>query len=197
MDVPFPVWQRILIYFTNIKITEVAVVKKYLLLFTVILFAGLVPAQTLKIGYVDSQIILQQLPEAIKAQGDLDALYTQWKSQLDSMGQAWQAEVADYQKQQNTMPEDKKKTTEQALVQKKQVIDEFNAKKFQQPSGEFFKKQEEIFTPIKEKIYKAIAEVAKAEGYQYIFDKSTDAIILFADPAFDMTYRVMDKLKRG
>jgi outer membrane protein len=172
-------------------------VKKYLFLFTVILFAGLVPAQTQKIGYVDSQVILTQLPEAIKAQGDLDALYTKWKSQLDSMSTAWQQGLADYQKQMNTMPEDKRKAAEQELVQKRQVAEEFNAQKFQQPNGEFFKKQEEIFNPIKEKIYKAIAEVAKAEGYQYIFDKSTDAIILFADPAFDMTYRVMDKLKRG
>jgi outer membrane protein len=197
VDVPFPVWQRILIYFTNIKITEVAAVKKYLFLFTVILFAGLVPAQAQKIGYVDSQIILQQLPEAIKAQGDLDAIYSQWKAQLDSMTQIFQQGLADYQKQMNTMPEDKRKTVEAELVQKRQVAEEYNAKKFQQPSGEFFKRQEEIFTPIKEKIYKAIGEVAKAEGYQYIFDKSTDTIILFADPAFDMTYRVMDKLKRG
>lgn len=171
--------------------------KKYLFLFTVILFAGLVPAQTIKIGYVDSQIILTQLPEAIKAQGDLDALYSQWKGQLDSISQAFQQGLADYQKQMNTMPEDKKKAVEQELVQKRQAAEEFNAKKFQQPNGEFFKRQEEIFNPIKEKIYKAISEVAKTEGYQYIFDKSTDAIILFADPAFDMTYRVMDKLKRG
>jgi outer membrane protein len=174
-------------------------VKKYLFLFTVILFAGLVPAQTQaqKIGYVDSQVILTQLPEAIKAQGDLDALYSKWKAQLDSLSQIFQQDLADYQKQMNTMPEDKKKAREAEIVQKRQVAEEFNTKKFQQPNGEFFKKQEEIFNPIKEKIYKVISEVAKAEGYQYIFDKSTDAIILFADPAFDMTYRVMDKLKRG
>jgi outer membrane protein len=172
-------------------------VKKYLFLLVVVLFTGLVPAQTQKIGYVDSQVILTQLPEAIKAQGDLDALYSKWKGQLDSLTQAFQQDYTDYQKQMNTMPEDKKKAREAAIVKKQQAAQEFNTQKFQQPSGEFFKKQEEIFNPIKEKIYKAIAEVAKAEGYQYIFDKSTDAIILFADPAFDMTYRVMDKLKRG
>jgi len=172
-------------------------VKKYLFLFVVVLFTGLVPAQTQKIGYVDSQVILTQLPEAIKAQGDLDALYSKWKGQLDSLTQVVQQDYADYQKQMNTMPEDKKKTREAEILKKQQAAQEFNVQKFQQPNGEFFKKQEEIFNPIKEKIYKAIAEVAKAEGYQYIFDKSTDAIILFADPAFDMTYRVMDKLKRG
>lgn len=165
---------------------------------TAFLFAGFSYAQTQqKIGYVDSQIILTQLPEAIKAQGDLDAIANKWTAQLDSMTQALQQEYGDYQKQANTMPEDKKATLQQTLIQKEQTITEFRRQKFQQQTGELYKRQEEIFNPIKEKIYKAIQDVAKTQGMQFIFDKSGDIILLYADPAFDMTYQVMDKLKRG
>lgn len=173
--------------------------KKYLFVISALfIFAGLSFAQTQqKIGYVDSQVILTQLPEAIKAQGDLDALANKWQAQRDSMTQSLQQEYADYQKQSNTMPEDKKVTIQKTLVDKEQAITDFTRQKFAQQTGELYKKQDEIFGPIKQKIYKAIQDVAKSEGLQFIFDKSGDIILLYADPAFDMTYRVMDKLKRG
>lgn len=173
--------------------------KKTLLTFLVILAgATFLSAQTpLKLGYVDSQVILTQLPEAIKAQGELDALTQRWSSQLDSMTAAYQQGLADYQKQANNMPDDKKLAAQQDLIKKEQDIVEFRRQKFGQQTGEIYLKQEEIFNPVKEKIYKAIEDVAKEEGMLFVFDKSGDIILLYADSAFDITYKVMDKLKRG
>jgi outer membrane protein len=175
-------------------------VKKYLLVLFVVLFCGsFIQAQnpSLKIGYVDSQVILAQLPEAIKAQGDLDALTNLWSSQLDSMTLQYQQSLADYQKQANTMPEDKKLQSQQSLLAKEQEILNFRRDKFGQGTGEIYKKQEEIFNPVKEKIYKAIEDIAKQEEMKFVFDKSGDIILLYADPSFDITYQVLDKLKRG
>jgi outer membrane protein len=152
---------------------------------------------TQKLGYVDSQTILTQLPESIKAQGDLDALTNKWTTQLDSMTQAYQANLANYQKQANTMPEDKKLAAQQSLIAQEQSLIDFRRQKFGQGSGEIYKKQEELFNPVKQKIYQAIEEVAKREGMQFVFDKSGDIILLYADAAFDITYQVLDKLKRG
>lgn len=150
-----------------------------------------------KIGYVDSQTILTQLPEAIKAQGDLDALTNKWTAQLDSMSQAYQNALTDYQKQANTMPDDKKLAAQQKLISQEQSLLDFRRQKFGQGTGEIYKRQEEIFNPVKEKIYKAIEEVAKVEGMQFVFDKSGDIILLYADAAFDITFKVLDKLRRG
>jgi outer membrane protein len=174
-------------------------VKKYLLILLILfLGTGLIQAQTTqKIGYVDSQVILTQWSEAIKAQGDLDAITKKWSDQLDSMTQAYQQSANDYQKQVNTMPEDKKLTAQQKLVQMEQDIMNFRKDKFAQGTGEIYKKNDEIFAPIKDKIYAAIGKVAKEEGMNFIFDKSGDIILLYADSAFDVTYKVLDKLKRG
>jgi outer membrane protein len=174
-------------------------VKKTLLTFLAIIASvTFLSAQTpLKLGYVDSQVILTQLPEAIKAQGDLDALTQRWSNQLDSMTAAYQQGLGDYQKQANNMPDDKKLAAQQDLIKKEQDIVEFRRLKFGQQTGEIYLKQEEIFNPVKEKIYKAIEDVAKEEGMLFVFDKSGDIILLYADSAFDITYKVMDKLKRG
>ncbi len=173
--------------------------KKYLLIFFAVMFSGsFLLAQTQqKLGYVDSQVILTQYPEAIKAQGDLDALTNKWSAHLDSMNQELQQMYSDYQKQANTMPEDKKLSTQQNIIQKQQQVENFRKEKFGQQTGEIYKKQEEIFNPVKDKIYKAISEVAKEENMQFVFDKSGDIILLYADPEYDITYKVLDKLKRG
>lgn len=164
----------------------------------IILFGTLAFAQTTqKLGYVDSQTILTQLPEAIKAQGDLDALTNKWTAQLDSMTQEYQSALANYQKQANTMTDEKKLAAQQTLVAQEQSLIDFRRQKFGQGTGEIYKKQEELFNPVKDKIYKAIADVAKREGMQFVFDKSGDILLLYADAAFDITYQVLDKLKRG
>ncbi|HSD63344.1 MAG TPA: OmpH family outer membrane protein [Ignavibacteriaceae bacterium] len=173
--------------------------KKYVLILSILfLNFGFLQAQTnQKIGYVDSQVILTQWSEAIKAQGDLDAITNKWSAQLDSMTKSYQQTADDYQKQVNTMPEDKKLTAQQKLVQMEQDIIDFRKQKFAQGTGEIYKKNDEIFAPIKNKIYDAIGKVAKEEGMNFIFDKSGDIILLYADSAFDVTYKVLDKLKRG
>lgn len=171
--------------------------KRYFI-FLILISAVTVFAQTpQKTGYVDSQIILTQLPEAIKAQSDLDALTSKWSTQLDSMQTALQQQYADVQKQLATMTEDQKQLKQKELIEKEQLIYKFRDQKFGQQNGEIYQKQETIFAPVKEKIYAAIEKVAKEEGMQFVFDKSGDILLLYADEAFDITFKVLDSLKRG
>jgi outer membrane protein len=172
-------------------------VKKCLVFILLVSAINLYAQTPQKIGYVDSQIILTQLPEAIKAQSDLDALTNQWSNQVDSMKLALQQQYADVQKQLATMTEDQKQIKQQELIAKEQEIYQFQNQKFGQQNGEIYLKQETIFEPVKKKIYTAIEKVAKEEGMQFIFDKSGDILLLYADEAFDITFKVLDSLKRG
>lgn len=172
--------------------------KKYILI-AALFFVGsnLIFAQTQKIGYVDSQVILNQLPEAIKAQGDLDALSNKWSAHLDSMTANYQKALADYQQKASKMTDKEKLDVQQKLVSQEQQIIDYRKDKFAQGTGEIYKKQDEIFGPVKTKIYAAIKEVAKAEGMKFVFDKAGDVVLLYADPQYDLTYKVLDRLKTG
>lgn len=172
--------------------------KSYILVlvFFVLGFTSFAQSQ-LKIGYVDSEVILTQFSESIKAQGDLDALTNRWSAQLDSMTLGYQQSIADYQKQAETMNDAKKTEAQQKIVKMEQDIMEFRKTKFTQGTGEIYKKQEELFAPIKAKIYAAIEKVSKEESMQFVFDKSGDIILLYADASFDITFKVLDRLKRG
>ena len=195
MVVPLPIRKRIL---TNIK-KEVYV--KRLILLALIVFSTTLVAQTqtapLKIGYVDSEVILAQFPEAIKAKSDLEGMVSKWRKDLDSMKADIQKISEDYQKQAKTMkPEDVQKA-EAKYSEKVQKAQSYQEQKFNQPNGEYFVKQEQLMKPVKEKIFKAIDEVSKEENMQFVFDKAGEVILLKADPQFDITYKVLDLLKRG
>jgi len=192
MGISFSIRKRFLI--TNKEVTLKAIIFILLSFVTVNLVAQ---NNSLKIGWVDSQIILQQYPPAIKAQSDLDALTQKWSKKIDSMTKELQQAYQTAQKQLANMTPDKQKEVQQNLVMKEQQIQDFRQKKFAQPNGEFFAKQTELMQPIKDKIMKAIDVVRKKEGMNYIFDKAGGVVVLYADPEFDLTNAVLDKLKRG
>ena len=151
----------------------------------------------LKIGYVDSEVILTQFSESIKAQGDLEAFTKKLTDQRDSLQLAFQQAYADYQKQGETMASDKKAAAEQKLVNMDNDLRKWNQEKFGQGTGEIYRKQQEIMQPVLTKVKNTIEKVAKSEGLQFVFDKTQDALLIYADPAFDITFKVLDSLKRG
>jgi outer membrane protein len=172
---------------------------KYVKIFLVVLLASLaINAQSLKIGYIDSEVILSQYPPAIKAQSDLDALVAKWRAQLDSMMADYQQELAAIQKQFQNMPPDKQQEIQQKMAQKEMMINQFQQQKFGQPNGEIYRKNQEILEPIKQKIRDAIKEVAKQEKMSFVFDSNQSIpVLLYGDEKYDITFKVLDWLKRG
>ncbi len=172
--------------------------KKTLVFLFLIAATTLTFAQTVqqKTGWVNFQSIMQQYPLAIKAQSDLDVYVSKKTRELDSMKVALQNDYANYQKQAATMTPEAKKTMEQDITAKSQALEQYQQKIFAQPNGEVYMKNEELFTPIKEKIFAAIEAIAKEEGMKYVLDRSTEAIVIYADTEFDITYKVLDRLNR-
>ena len=177
--------------------------KRSILLLTFFLATALL-AQTgdmqspsLKIGYVDSEVIMGQFSEAIKAKSDLEGLVAKWRKDIDSMQTELQQMYTDYQKQGGTMKQDEQQKVQKNLVEKDQNLQQYREQKFGQPNGEYFTKQDQLLAPVKQKIFKAIETIAKEEHMQYVLDKAGEVIVLYADPEFDITYKVLDRLKRG
>ncbi|MCZ7601678.1 MAG: OmpH family outer membrane protein [Melioribacteraceae bacterium] len=174
--------------------------KKVFLFSIVLLFMTVaLTAQTtgLKVGFVDSQVILNQYPPAIKAQSDLDAMIQNWNKKIDSMTVALQQAYQTYQQQIESMTPEARATREQEIVGQQQKLDQFRQSKYNQQNGELYIKQEEMLGPIKQNVFDAIDKVAKEEGMNFVFDKAGDVVLLYADQEFDITFKVLDKLKRG
>lgn len=171
--------------------------KRAILFSSLFLACGLLlNAQTTqKIGYVDSQVIMQQYPAAIKAQGELEATAQKWVATRDSMANQLKADYTDFQKKAQNMKPEKQKEAQQKLMAQEQAVQKFNQDKFSQTDGEYAKKQAELLAPVKDKIMKAINELSKEMGINFVFDSNGNFPLLYADSAFDLTFKVLDRLK--
>ncbi len=160
------------------------------------MFAASPHSEPLRIGYVNSVVILNQLPEAQAAQRKLDALMKSWSDTVNQMSQEYQKKVDDYSKQSTMMTDQAKQQAQQDLSNFQQQILAYRQAKVAQ-GGEYDQARESLMKPIRDKIVKIIAQVAKEQKMQYVIDKREDmAIILYADPSFDLTYKVLDILNR-
>ena len=157
-------------------------------------FAGNSLAQ-LKIGFIDSNTIMDNLPDAQDARQKLDGLIQDWQKELSDLQSQWQAKYDDYQKRKLIMTDQTRSDMEAELVKLEQQITDYREKKFG-TNGELFQKQDEIMKPVQNKVFNAIQDVATEEDLDFVFDKSGgDAMLLYAKDQFDITAKVMDKLK--
>jgi outer membrane protein len=154
-------------------------------------------AQAPKLGYVDSQKIFEGMPEAQKAQKELDATLKIWQDTLETLSKSFQSQYEAYQAQQATMTEAASKVRQQELLKLQGEIQDYRTRKFSQ-GGEAATLRTKALQPLQEKVLKAIEEVAKEEKLTFMFDKMQEAtIVLYADAKVDYTFKVLDKLKRG
>ncbi|NUM31756.1 MAG: OmpH family outer membrane protein [Bacteroidetes bacterium] len=146
-----------------------------------------------KFAYVDTEYILSLLPEYKSAQKKLDELAEQWQKEIDKKYDDIDKMYKEYQAEKVLLTAEQQKQREDEIITK-----EKEAKKFQQDKfgyeGELFKKRQELVKPIQDKIFEAIQKLAKDEGFDFIFDKSSDMTMLFSNAKYDKSDNVLSSL---
>ncbi|MBI2967327.1 MAG: OmpH family outer membrane protein [Bacteroidetes bacterium] len=163
--------------------------KRFSVLFFALFLSLTSPGQTLKFGHIDSQALLTSMPERKKIEEDLNKYAQQLDGQHKAMKTEYENKVRDYQAQETLMTDPIKKT-------KLQEIDDLANRigDFQMTAQESLQKKEsELLNPILEKAKKAIADVAKENGYSYIFDTSV-GVVLYHPQTDDILALVKKKL---
>ncbi|CUU08171.1 periplasmic chaperone for outer membrane proteins Skp [Candidatus Thermokryptus mobilis] len=165
--------------------------KRFLLLFVLVLSLPLF--SQVKVGYVDSETIMKQLPEAQEAQRKIDALVQQWQDELQRMKDEWKSKYDEYERRKLILTDEARAQMERELSELDRKIAEFQMQKFG-PDGELYRKQDELIKPVQSKIFNAIKEVALEEGFDFVFDKSGEILLLYANEKYDLTQKVLNKL---
>jgi outer membrane protein len=151
------------------------------------------PAQS-KIGHINSESIMQTLPEAIDAQKTLDGLVSQWEAELQKMQADWKKKFEDYDKKKLILTDQARADQEKDLRSLDQAVQDYRNRKFGQ-NGELFQKQNEVMKPIQNKIFQVLEDIAKEDGYDYVFDKSGQILLLYASDKNDLTTKVIQRMQ--
>ena len=167
--------------------------KIVLSLFAVIMLSSVALSQ--KYAFVDMNYILSEIPAYKEAQKELDDLSEKWQKEIEAKYKEIEAKYKAYQQEQILLPEDTKRQREQEIFESEKAAKELQKKRFG-VDGSMFQKRKELIEPIQDEIYKAIKTMAKEKGYDFVMEKEKNSNILYADPKYDKSDIVLNKLKK-
>lgn len=149
-------------------------------------------AQNAKFGHMDSQSIMQSMPEFIKVRGELEAEQKQYENELQEMQKELQTKAEDYEKNKATMAATMQQSTEQSLQEMYQKIQQT----YQDNQQKMQKSSQEKLQPISLKLQNAIKAVGKNGGYVYIMDVAAGIPYISETLSKDVTSEVKAELNK-
>ncbi|MCA0426073.1 MAG: OmpH family outer membrane protein [Bacteroidetes bacterium] len=150
-------------------------------------------AKAQKFAYVDTEYILDLLPEYKSAQKKLDDIAETWQKEIETKKQEIEKLRKDYQAEQILLTEEMKKKREAEILAKEQELKEFTNKKFGF-EGELFRKRQELIKPIQDKVFNACQKIAKQNALDFIFARSGEFIMLYSNARYDKSDEVLAEL---
>ena len=180
-------------------ITKNLVMRKHFLFLLIITSASLtVQAQSrgVKVGYIDMEYILQNVPD-----------YTEAKNQLEQKAQKWKQEI-EVKKNDITALKDGLKT-EKVLLTKELIAEREEEIAFQEtelldyqqkrfgPNGDLTVQKAVLTQPVQDQVFNAVQDIAEAKKFDFIFDKTSDLTLLFAAKRYDISDQVIRVITRS
>ncbi len=144
-------------------------------------------------AYVDSDYILEKIPEFQEAQKELNKLSEGWQKEVEQKFTELENLYKSYQAEQVLLTDDMRKKREEEIVNKEKEAKEFQRTKFG-VEGELFKKRQELIKPIQDKVYNAIKSVASSKSLEIIFDRAGQTNVIYADEDLDKSNLVLKEL---
>jgi outer membrane protein len=148
-------------------------------------------AQTLRIGYIDSQAILAEAPGAREAQADFDREMDRYRGELQRLGEELERLIQQYQQQQRNLTPEAREAREME-IQRRQIA--YGAR-LEEIDAEASGRRQALVEPILQRMSQAIETIREEGNYALIFDTAARSIIA-ADPSLDLTDQVLARLRQ-
>ena len=164
--------------------------KIYILIF-LLSISTLTHAQ--KFAYVDSDYILERIPEYASAQDQIEKLSLNWQSEIEEIYQEIDLMYKKYQADKILLTQEMKNKRESEIINKEKEAKELQRQRFG-PDGDLYEKRQDLMKPIQDKVYNAIQDFSNEKRYDIIFDKSSNLIMLFSNPDLDKSDDILKML---
>lgn len=149
-----------------------------------------------RFGYIDSDFILNKMPDYKKAQDEINQLSEAWEKEIQDNARKIEAMYNSFQAEQVLLTEEMRKERTAAIQKKEAELKEYQKKVFGF-NGLFFLKKQELIKPIQDKLWDAVDKVCKQNNLAIMFDKAGELVMIYTDPRHDYTDFVLDELGLG
>lgn len=149
-----------------------------------------------RVAYIDMNYILENIPEYQNAQSQLNSKVKNWQEKLDELS-------AEIDQLKTDLSNEKPLLTSELIREREEDIDikEQELKRLQQayfgPTGDLFQLRKQLATPVQDQVYNAIQDISKKKRYDFVFDRSSDLIMLYSNPKFDISELVLNSIVKN
>ena len=173
--------------------------KKYILisiLFLSAVFQANAQSKSVKIGYIDMEYILQNVPDYSEAKNQLEQKAQKWKQDIETK----KIEIA---KLKDALKTERALLTKELIDEREEEIKfqenellDFQQKKFG-PNGDLITQKAVLVKPIQDQVFTAVQDIAEAKKYDFVFDKASDLTMLFSAKRYDISDQVIRVITRA
>ncbi|MGJ5641812.1 OmpH family outer membrane protein [Formosa sp. S-31] len=149
-----------------------------------------------RIGYIDTEYILENVPEYQEATAQLDDKVKRWKSDIE-------IKLTDIAQKRKNLSNEKALLTKELYEERKEDIDyeekeilDYQQKRFG-PNGDLMIQKKQLIQPIQDQIFAAVQDIAANKQYDFVFDKSADVVMLYSAQRFDISELVLRSISRA
>lgn len=164
--------------------------KKTIILLIIISISS-ISMQAQKFAYIDTDYILNKIPEFLQAEEKINTYSSQWQIEIEEAYAEVEQMYQDYQSEQILLTPAMKQKREEAIIEKEKFVQSLQQKYFGK-EGELYKKRQDLISPIQDRIFDAIQQLAANNKYSVIFDSSSDLIMLYSNPDLDKSDKILE-----
>ena len=149
-----------------------------------------------KIGYIDTEYILQNLPEFNQVSSRLEEKAQDWKEEIDKRSREINQKKESLNSERILLTKEMIEEIEEEITIDLEELSEYQQKRFG-PRGDLIIQKKQLIQPIQDQIFNAIKEIAKNKKYDFIFDKSADIVMLYSDKRYDISDQILRTISRS
>ncbi|MCC5913074.1 MAG: OmpH family outer membrane protein [Balneolaceae bacterium] len=147
-------------------------------------------AQNQKIGFIDSEVIMEQMPEYSGIEQRLSLMSENWRREIAEIENEIEELERDFEAREVLFTDEVREQRINEINNKRDQLERFIEEKFG-PRGEYFELQKELLEPIQRQIFDALERVAERDQFDFVFDRAQDSRFLIANSQWNLTDDVM------
>ena len=170
---------------------------KNILFFCFLIYGTIALAQKgVRIGYIDTEYILENIPQYQEINQQLNSNVVQWKKEIEDREKEISNKRDILNKERILLTAELIQEREEDLKIEEEEVYEYKQDRFG-PNGDFILQKKQLIQPIQDQIFLAIQEIAKTKKYDFIFDKSADIVMLYSDTRYDISEQILRTILRS
>jgi len=147
------------------------------------------------IAYMDMEYILENVPEYLEAQNTLDKKVVKWRDKLDKEARFIEVLKSDLANEKIILTKDLIEEKEEEITIKQEQLRRLESLYFG-PNGDLFSLRKQLVKPIQDRFYNAIQTIAEKKRYDFVFDKSSELVLLYSNKKYDISELILRAIDR-